>query len=277
MTSTGRVKILQAVRNQSARIAAHVEDSKLFTHRGDRGTFRERIIADFLRPFLPDRYGLGAGEVFAADGTQSAQGDIVIYDAFFSTVLFRNGPVTLFPAESVFGSIEVKSELDRRELIASIENVGALKRLPRAASDMMDFLPDLRFNVGNEFGYDRTKRNPYIAIVFGDHGIAPETVLEELNRRVQDAPEAKGNLPDFVFVAEPGYIFARVQEAAGKLHIQGMGQDFRGFISLRVGPDALPLFYLALNVSLSNMRLRSISFQSLWQSLFEEVLTRAKS
>lgn len=110
------MRLLQAIRNQTARIAAHFEDSKLFTHRGDRGTFREEIISEFLRPFLPECYGLNSGEIFAADGSQSAQVDIVVYDAIFSTVLFRNGTAMLFPAESVFGSIEIKTDLDSREL-----------------------------------------------------------------------------------------------------------------------------------------------------------------
>ncbi len=56
------------------------------------------------------------GEIFAGDGARSAQVDIVLYDAMFSTVLFRNGPEQLFPAESVFGSIEVKSNLTTEEL-----------------------------------------------------------------------------------------------------------------------------------------------------------------
>jgi len=49
----------------------------------------------------------------------------------------------LFPAESVFGSIEVKSRRDRSELRVAIDNIASLKRLPRVDSDMMDLLPFL--------------------------------------------------------------------------------------------------------------------------------------
>ncbi|MGC2828143.1 MAG: DUF6602 domain-containing protein, partial [Candidatus Acidiferrum sp.] len=72
---------------------------------------------------------------FSANGTQSAQIDIVIYDAIFSTILFRNEDKSLFPAESVFGSIEVKSNLNGNELRTSIENVVSLKCLTRSDSD----------------------------------------------------------------------------------------------------------------------------------------------
>lgn len=121
------MKLLQALRNEAQKIAAGIENSKLFEHMGDRGSFREAIIKDFLRPFLPECYGLSAGEVFAADGSQSAQVDIVVYDAVFSTVLFKNSPCMLFPAESVFGSIEVKSNLTTDEFRTACDNVASLK------------------------------------------------------------------------------------------------------------------------------------------------------
>src|SRR6202043_2329143 len=102
------MSLLRALHNEAAKIVADIENSNLFTHMGDRGTFRENIIANFLRPFLPDCYGLSSGEVFAQDGSQSAQVDIVLYDTLFSTVLFKGRQSMLFPSESVFGSIEVK-------------------------------------------------------------------------------------------------------------------------------------------------------------------------
>ena len=110
------MKLLEAMRRRGLRIASELEESKLFDQMGDRGRFREAVIRDFLRPFLPLSYGLSSGEIFSADGEQSAQVDIIIYDAVFSTVLFRDRPDQLFPAESVFGSIEVKSHLSLNEL-----------------------------------------------------------------------------------------------------------------------------------------------------------------
>ena len=176
------MRLLQALRNQADRIASEIEDSNLFTHMGDRGTVRERIVANFLRPFLPACYGLGGGEVFSADGAQSAQIDIVIYDAIFSTILFRNEDKSLFPAESVFGSIEVKSNLNGNELRTSIENVVSLKRLTRSDSDVADLSPLLRLDVGGGLRFTGGKRNPYLGYVFGYQGISPEIVATELNQ-----------------------------------------------------------------------------------------------
>jgi hypothetical protein len=119
--------LLQALRNQALKIKADLENSRLFAQMGDRGSYREAIIRDFLRPCLPECYGLSTGEVFSADGKESAQIDIVVHDAVFSAVLFKNGPQQLFPAESVFGAVEVKSELNSAELERACANSRPLK------------------------------------------------------------------------------------------------------------------------------------------------------
>ena len=76
--------------------------------------------------------------VFSANGESSRQIDIVIYDAIFSSVLMKDEKSQLFPCESVFGSIEVKTELKGETLEQGVENIVSLKRLDREASDMMD-------------------------------------------------------------------------------------------------------------------------------------------
>jgi hypothetical protein len=271
------MKLLQAVRNEAARIAAHVEDSKLFTHMGDRGTFREAIISNFLRPFLPECYGLSGGEIFSSDGEQSAQVDIVIYDALFSTVLFRDAEKMLFPAESVFGLIEIKSELDSRDLEVAIDNILSLKRLPRASSDMMDLLPFLRLNVGDGLSYTADKLNPYLGFVFGYHGISADLVMSELNRRLIENQSRKQDLPDFVFVLDPGYMVFRVHAEKGGASVRSPGMEFSQFSYINTNADTLPLFYICLNLCLGQIRLRSIDFPLLWKQLFGEVKARPAS
>jgi hypothetical protein len=245
---------------------------------GDRGNARERIVANFLRPFLPPSYGLGIGEVFSADGAQSAQIDIVIYDAIFSTVLFRNEERSLFPAESVFGSIEVKSNLNGNELRTSIENIASLKRLTRSDSDAADLSPLLRLHLGRGLGFNGGKMNPYLGYVFGYQGISAETVATELNRALTRSPDTRQQLPDLIFVLHPGYIVTRIGiDDAGRQTIQGPGRDFQSFMYLMTHEDTLPLFYLALNISLGSIRLRSIDFNSLWRELFTHVIDGARA
>jgi hypothetical protein len=269
---TFTMRLLEALHLHARTVTLGVENSRLFTHMGDRGTFRERVIREFLRPFLPPAYGLSAGEVFAADGSQSAQVDIVVYDALFSTVLFRDASQQLFPAESVFGTIEVKSRLCLEELDRACNNVASVKRLPRTSTDMMDLLPTVRFAPDERtFSWSRVPLNPYAGFVFGYGGAAPESVATELNRRLEAAPADKQMLPDLVFVADPGYMVFRVSQTGAILR---PGRDFVRFGFLRTGDDTVPLFFLTLNTVLAELRLRGIDYMQLWRQLIDEVIAR---
>jgi hypothetical protein len=121
-------------------------------------------------------------------GTQSAQVDIVVYDAVFSTVLFRNGPQQLFPAESVYGSIEVKSNLTSAELDRACANVASVKGLLRRPADTLDILPFRRLELGPGLTGGGDFRNPYLGMVFAYNGIEATKIVEDLSRRLIERP-----------------------------------------------------------------------------------------
>jgi hypothetical protein len=259
----------QALHNQAMKIAADLNNSNLFTHMGDRGEFREAIIQKFLRPFLPECYGLASGEVFASDGSQSAQIDVVVYDALFSTVLFKDYSRSLFPAESIFGSIEVKSNLTLDEFKIACDNVASIKRLPRPQSDMLQFSPQIQFSVDEStFKYDLRSRNPYMGVIFGYRGATVETIGNELERLLRERPNEKLLLPDFVFVADRGYVLFRWNDAG----VVPPGGDFTRFAYLKIGEDTLPFFFVTVNAFLSQIRLKAIDFPTLWSEYFRELL-----
>ena len=268
------MRLLQALRNQGTKINADLANSRLFTHMGDRGSFRESIIKEFLRPFLPECYGLSSGEIFSCAGAQSAQVDIIVYDAIFSTVLFRNGPDQLFPAESIFGSIEVKSSLSLHEFGLACGNIASVKRLGRRNADSLDFLPTVRLELGAGLAGGGDKRNPYLGMVFGYNGAAPDAIVGEVTERLVREPQNKQLLPDFMFVAQPGYMIARYAELNGKNCVTAPGDDYTKFLWMPTGSDTLPLFFLTLNACLGKLRLRSIDFVQLWNQLFFEVANR---
>jgi hypothetical protein len=138
---------------------------------GDRGEFRERIIKRFLRPCLPECFGLGSGSALAADGTGSRQLDVILSDSVFPKVLCADAKHSLFPGESVFGVIEVTSKLTCAELETSMENIQSRKELTRQPLDMLDFLPYRRIEAGAGLTYDRRCRNPYMGVCFALDGI----------------------------------------------------------------------------------------------------------
>lgn len=100
---------------------------------------------------------------------------------------------------------------------------------------MVRFAPDER-----EFSWSRTPLNPHAGFVFGYGGADPESVAAELNRRLEAAPANKQQLPDFVFVADPGYMVSRVSPTGG---ILPPGAEFVRFGYLRTAEDTAPLVF----------------------------------
>ena len=267
------MKLLQALRNATASLEASFENSKLFSQNPNRGEFREEVIKEFLRPFLPKCYGLDSGEVFSKDGRQSKQIDIVIYDDVFSNVLFRHERNFLFPCESVFGNIEVKSCLTTNELRIAVENIRSLKCLPRESSDMRDILPFRRLNVGSGLTFDRSQRNPYLGILFTYGGLLAETVVANLNGCLSNYDDNQ-LLPDFIFNHERQYMVMRAVQREGDLVPAPIGSSYEHFIDVDIGSNVLPMFYLTVVTCLNQITLRGPDFNQYWIETFNASLHR---
>jgi hypothetical protein len=108
---------LQNIADQSRALA------KLMPHHGERGRIAEEIIKNVLERILPKRFSIGTGVVFSATGQVSSQTDIVIYDNFFNSPVLSEFGSCMFPVETVFATIEVKSILDKRELRESMDSI----------------------------------------------------------------------------------------------------------------------------------------------------------
>jgi len=102
-------------------------------HTYEKGMRREQAAIEFLREFLPPRYGVARGEIVDSKGGVSRQCDIVVYDALHAPVLQRAEASQLFPAECVYAVIEVKPSLDRGSLPKAVANIAAAKALDRSA------------------------------------------------------------------------------------------------------------------------------------------------
>jgi hypothetical protein len=93
---------------------------------------RENALKAFLDKYLPKKYALGTGHILDEAGNMSRQCDVVIYDAFNCPVLLAEEGYQLFPAESVFGVIEVKSVFDADSLSKGVDNIRSVKHLVRS-------------------------------------------------------------------------------------------------------------------------------------------------
>lgn len=110
-----------------------VEDFKLsaeINHSGAKGTYRESSLRDFLASGrLPMRYGIGSGEIVGPARNVSRQSDLVVFDKLNGLALLLSESVQVYPIESVFGIVEVKSSLSKEELLKGLENIKSVKAL----------------------------------------------------------------------------------------------------------------------------------------------------
>ncbi|MGP3771814.1 DUF6602 domain-containing protein [Streptomyces sp. SDT5-1] len=115
------------------RMRADFEQSRNFNHNGEAGTSREVLIQQFLSGYLPAHVeAVHNVEVISTDGEVSPQSDIVIIDRgtppFTSLAGFR-----IIPNECVYGMVEVKTKLDKQQLLDSCEKISRLRRMPKNA------------------------------------------------------------------------------------------------------------------------------------------------
>lgn len=95
-------------------------------HEGLKGSENEQALADVLRSFLPSRYGIEVNAlVIDREGAVSRQCDIVIYD----DVQFPKYLRKVYPIETVFAVIEVKTEISKQQIDIALQNEAALRKL----------------------------------------------------------------------------------------------------------------------------------------------------
>jgi hypothetical protein len=89
----------------------------LIGHPTEVGSYREGLLQNLLRKHLPERYHVATGFIHNC----KKQIDILIYDRIEYPPLFREGDLVVVPAESVRAVIEVKTSLDKDQLMDSLE------------------------------------------------------------------------------------------------------------------------------------------------------------
>lgn len=80
-------------------------------HWGEDGRYKEIILQDVLKNYLPICVSIGTGFVMGEDKKVSTQIDIIVYRNDVP-VLFKKETFVIVPKESVLGIIEVKTKLE---------------------------------------------------------------------------------------------------------------------------------------------------------------------
>lgn len=261
-------QLITAMDRKAKQTTAQLEEAQVFELNLNRGECREAVVGSAIRPWLPERYGLGSGEVVGADGSQSKALDIVIYDALYSVVFATIGGKLLCPAESVFGTIEVKTTLNTDELIDSIRKGQPLAAIEREQTDVYQFTPTAGIKIGQGLDGDRRPRHHYFIGIVAVDSIDPAKLLGHLGERMI---AGEHHLPDMVVCLMKNWIIAKVKRKAeeeGKsFTLGGTEWEYDGYSLIETGTRTVTLMNLLLQDKLQNIKLP--------KSQAEHILTEA--
>ncbi len=104
-------------------------------HEGEKGGLRERRVREFFEKHLPGKYGVASGHIVDRNGTVSLQEDVVIFDQMSCPVLKVDPYYHMFPCESVYATVEVKSVLDAAGVRDCVGHTHRLMELSRGAGN----------------------------------------------------------------------------------------------------------------------------------------------
>lgn len=214
-------------------LEGYFEQSKNILHNGSKGTVRENIVNKVIRPFLPACYGLSGGEAFDSEGNTSKQLDLVVYDSVFSYIIPYIDNYIQFPCESIYGNIEIKSFLNKDELMKAIDNIKSMKSLKREGTHSWTVTPLVSIKINGL--PDNTDRNPYFGIIFAYDSVEALTVLNYLENL--DIPS--NLLPNAIVLYSKRTIIFQATDS----NIEGFpSNDFNKYVMLNCGEETLAVF-----------------------------------
>ena len=236
----------------SAKMKGDFNISAQFQHHGNRGSYREDSLKNFLtNGKLPDIFGIASGEIISQYSQVSKQMDAIIYDKSKSIIFESSESTKIFPIESVLGTIEVKSQLSRAKLIEGLENIKSLKTL---------HAPQLiRKNYGDhvQIGY---YNNPPFGVIFA-YSLSNNS-LESLRNNlkewcVSNPPEV---WPNFICILDEGTINFR--NGLNDVLISSEIQETSSISSLHHKENSLFEFTSALITLCANRKIDIFNIQA---------------
>ena len=107
--------------------------SGVLPHYGERGENDEERVRDFLSKVLPKKFSVGTGFIVCSDPTlpPSSQTDVVIYDDIHNSPLHRELAAYVYPAEMVYGTVEVKATLRASDLTKIFEDIQKVRAMAK--------------------------------------------------------------------------------------------------------------------------------------------------
>ncbi len=218
-------------------------------HPGGKGGLREDAFKTFLRDYLPQRYAVDSGEVISPDNKVSGELDAIIYDPQHCPAFIKSTAHSVFPVESIYGAISIKSHLNSAELKDAYKNIASLKAILRRESFTAIPIPGLAMGLGFPM--------PVTGIV----AYAANRSLEAITAQAKELDEALEDItlrPDFIAVIGQGIIGPQ-QPLRGDFNKFTLPNDKEALVSLRKsGRHTLLRLYMQMLDELNALKLRPL-------------------
>ena len=234
-------------------------------HRGSKGTVRENIVNQVIRPFLPACYGMSGGEAFDNEGNTSRQLDLVVYDAVFSYVIPYIDGFMQFPCESIYGNIEIKSYLNSEEFENAIKNIASMKSLKRKGTHSWTVTPQVAIQVNGK--PNDTDRNPYFGIIFAYDSVEVETIL----KYVSELEYTSDLLPNMIVLYSKKTIMIQAKNEQIEAYPKN---NFNRYVALECGDETLAVFIGLLINFTRHTLLAAADIPSQTNSALQRILER---
>ena len=111
------------------------ETNSAIIHSGSKGDATEEEWLHWFKNF-GSKYKAEKAFIIDHKGNVSEQIDIVLYDAYYSPLIFENNGQKYIPAESVFAVFEVKQNLNAEHIKYAQGKIESVRRLERVSGDV---------------------------------------------------------------------------------------------------------------------------------------------
>ena len=126
-----------SLRGMQERLEADIRRARdVIPNPGEKGKSFEEIIRESLQSVLPGKIGVSHGFVFDADGKESQQMDVILYDQLNTPRIYAGTSeeeAQAFPVESTYACGELKTQMNKNELKDSVDKCFSYKSLRRWA------------------------------------------------------------------------------------------------------------------------------------------------
>ncbi len=211
--------------------------------------FERNSFRGFLIEYLPKRYSVGKGEVISPENRHSPELDVIIYDQLRCPILLRSPSHGVYPIESVYGAISMKSHLDHNELDDAYQNIAAFKAL------------QIKGSFGHQIGPGSTVGLASPTPVTGVVAYQANRSLDAVANQVRALDERLADIqlrPDFVAVIGRGIVAPRVP-LRGEFNSFELPPDSAHLVDIRkTGRHTLLRLYMQILRELNTLTLRDL-------------------